>query len=81
MTPAKVGMEIDNTRYKIPKFCDELKCQKPLEQYNGKNRTGTHDKSFDMDCNTQEILFPKGIKADLQKDIERNSIGSYIGNN
>ena len=81
MRPAEVAMEINKTRYKIPKFGDELKRQKSLEQYYRKNTTDTHDKSFDMDQSTREILLPKGIKADLQKDIERNSITTYIGNN
>ena len=81
MRPAEVAMEMNKNSYKIPKFSDEFKCQKSVEQHYGKNTTDTHYKSFDMDQSTQEILFPKGLKADLQKDIERNSIGSYIGNN
>ena len=79
--PAEVAMEINKNRYKIPKFGDELKCQNSLEQYYEKNTRDAHDKFFNMDRSTREILFPRGIKADLQKDIERNSTTSYIGNN
>ena len=78
-----IEMEISQSRYNM-KLVDYSILHEESKKSTSEKKTLIHDSPIEIDQNThvyqvEEVLFPRGIKADLQKDIEKSSIGTYIG--
>ena len=78
-----IEMELSKNRYNM-KLVDYSKLHEESKKSSSEEKTLIHDRPIEIDKNThvyqvEEVLFPRRIKADLQKDIEKSSIGIYIG--
>ena len=78
-----IEMQISMNRYNM-KLVDYSKLHEECKKSTSENKTLIHDRPIEIDQDTrvyqvEEVLFPRGVKADLQKDIEKSSIGTYIG--
>ena len=76
-------MDISRNRFD-KKYNDDSSYHKSSKQIPVEINNCDHDQSIEIVNNTdtvqvEEALFPSGVKADLQKDIEKSNIGCYIG--
>ena len=81
--PAEVAMDISRNRFD-KKYNDDSSYHKSSKQIPVEIKNYDLDQSIEVVNNTdtvqvEEALFPSGVKADLQKDIEKSNIGCYIG--
>ena len=82
--PKEVAMDISRNGIDNRKYNEDSRAHVYSKESTDEEKDSAYDESIEIVQNSdtahvEEALFPSGVKADLQKDIEKSSIGCYIG--